>query len=123
MRNVLKMKLRNKRGQAAIETALALPFVIALIYYTLNAYHSISTAQTGQKFAAMNLYQRLQNRAKFVVDAKANDLHGREYMAVQYTDSNGALPRRRILLEGSAGSEINVSIGVCKEPAGKCTPE
>lgn len=119
----MRAKLRGKKGQAAIETALALPFVISLIYYTLNAYHSISTAQTGQKFSAMNLYQRLQNRAKFAVDAVENDLHGREFMAVQYTETSGALPKRRILLEGSSGSEINVSIGVCKEAAGKCTPE
>ena len=124
MKGIRKIKkLLNRNGQAAIETGLALPFLIYLLYYTINAFHSIHTAHVGQKFAAMNLYQRLANRSKFSVDSLARDVHGREYMAVQYTDTGGASPRRRILLEPQGPTQIINSVGICKDPAGRCTPE
>jgi len=116
------MKRLNQKGQAAIETAFALPFIIWLLYYTLNAYHSLHTAHVAQKYAAMNLYQRLDNRAKFTVDQFSNTLYRRNYMAVQYTEDGEALPRRRILLEGSDGLQIDGTIGICRELAGKCDP-
>jgi len=120
---VVKGKNRlNEKGQAAIETAFALPFLIWLLYYTLNAYHSLHTGHIAQKYAVMNLYQRLDNRAKFAVDQNANALIRRNYMAVQYTTDQGNLPRRRILLEGSAGLQIDGKVGICKELAGACRP-
>jgi hypothetical protein len=67
------MAVKSKRkmhenGQAAIEMALSLPFVVFLLYYTINAFYTIHTAHVGQKNAAMNLYQRLNHRAQFAVD-------------------------------------------------------
>lgn len=114
----LSAKKKNKTsGQAAIETALALPFLIYLFYYTLNAFHAIHTSHVGQKWAAMNLYTRLNNRSKFVIDGVENVLFGRTFMAVQYVDANGAQPKRRILIETGGGVPVYTAVGVCREPA------
>lgn len=107
------MLKKNKKGQATIELALALPMLIWLIFYTINSYHTMHTSHVGQKYAAMSLYERTANRAKIVVDDRDNRLHGREFMAVQYTDSNGRSPKRKIL---SGPSEVNTIVGICREP-------
>lgn len=100
--------------------ALALPWIIWLFFYTINAYHQIKTHHVAQKYAAMNLYQRLQHRAKFVVDSQEDQLHGQTYMAVQYLDPNtGAAPTRKILVGPS--QVVNI-VGICLEPTGRCSP-
>jgi hypothetical protein len=104
---------RRQKGQAAIEMALSLPFVIWLIYYTINAFYSIHTAHVAQKYAAMGLYTRLDNRAKFVVDDVADQLVPVDYMAVQYLDDQGGPPRRKII---KGPTQINSIIGICREP-------
>lgn len=114
MLKLKQRKFKKNSGQAAIELALALPFLIWLIFYTINAFHSMHTAHVGQKYAAMSLYDRMANRAKFIVDDRANRLHGKEFMAVQYTDPDGRAPQRKIL-RGPA--TINSVIGICREPA------
>lgn len=105
--------IKNKRGQATIELALSLPFLIWLISYTFNAYYMLHTAHVGQKYAAMNLYKRLNNRAQFVMDDVDNDLHGKKFMAVKYVDGSGDSPRRRILF---APKPIENTVGICREP-------
>ncbi len=111
------LKLRtNRRGQATIELALSLPFLIWLIFYAINAFHTLHTSHVGQKYAAMSLYERTSNRAKMVVDDRENQVHGREFMAVQYMDANGGAPKRKILV---GPSDVNVVVGVCREPG--CT--
>jgi hypothetical protein len=107
---------RGQSGQATIELALALPFLIWLIFYTINAYHSLHTAHVGQKYAAMSLYERTANRAKIVVDDRENRLHGREFMAVQYIDAGGGAPKRKIVV---GPAEVNAVVGICREPG--CT--
>lgn len=118
--------LKSRRGQAAIELGLALPFLIWLIFYTINAFHAIHTAHVGQKFSAMNLYQRLQNRAKFAVDQYAGNydgvLHGQDYMAVEYVNPGGGQPRRHIVTQSGAAVRIFTAVGICKELEGKCRP-
>lgn len=104
---------RTEKGQATIELALALPFLIWLIFYALNAFHTLHTSHIGQKYAAMALYERTSNRAKFVIDDRDNRVHGREFMAVQYVDTNGAAPRRKILV---GPSQVNTVVGICREP-------
>ena len=94
----LRKILNNRKGQAAIETGFALSFLIWLLYYTVNAYHAMHTAHIGQKYSAMSLYQRLDNRAKFVIDGVEEQLHGQEFMGVQYTTPSGNVPRRRIVV-------------------------
>ncbi len=108
------MLKRNNKGQATIELALSLPFLIWLIFYAINAFHSLHTSHIGQKYAAMSLYERTSNRAKIVVDDRENRAHGREFMAVQYLDANGATPKRKILV---GPSEVNAVVGICREPA------
>src|SRR5688572_3400872 len=103
---------RSKRGQATIEMALSLPFLIWLLYYTINGFYTIHTAHVAQKYAAMNLWQRVDNRAKFVMD-KLGGLHNREFMAVRYTEPDGALPRRKI---NSGPVTIFNIVGLCREP-------
>ncbi len=110
---MLRAKLQNQRGQATIELALALPFLIWLIFYSINAFHSLHTSHIGQKYAAMSLYERTANRAKFIVDDRENRVHGRDFMAVQYTDQNGRNPQRKILV---GPSEVNSIVGICREP-------
>ncbi len=105
-----------RRGQATIELALALPFLIWLIFYTINAFHSLHTAHVAQKYAAMSLYERTANRAKIVIDDRENRVHGREFMAVQYVDSSGREPQRKIVV---GPANINVIVGICREPG--CT--
>lgn len=113
----VKLKTRlTCRGQAAIETGLALPFLIYLLYYTINAFHAVHTAHVGQKYAAMNMYQRLNNRSKFVVDDVANRVFDREFMAIQYTDTDGEIPKRKILLDPDAPTRIFNIVGICREP-------
>jgi len=107
---------KKQRGQAAIEMALTLPFLIWLLYYTINGFYAMHTAHVAQKYAAMNLWQRVDNRAKYVMDDVANVLHNREYMAVEYTEPGGTLPRRRIV-RGPV-SIFNI-VGLCREPG--CT--
>ena len=106
-------KLKNQKGQAAIEMALMLPFVIWLLYYTINAFHAIHTAHVAQKYAAMALHSRLANRAKFVVDDVDKNLVNSSYMAVQFLDQNGNAPRRKII---RGPTTMNNIIGVCREP-------
>ena len=117
---MLNKDRKNQRGQAAIELALALPFLIWLIFYTFNAFYMLHTAHVAQKYAAMSLYDRMANRAKFVVDDVDGNLHNREFMAVQYTDSNGKPPTRKIL---AGPSVINTIVGICREPVGLCKPQ
>lgn len=117
MTMAVRRKNSNERGQAAIEMALALPFVVFLLYYTVNAYHTIHTAHIGQKNAAMNLYQRLNNRAQFAVDDLEGRVFNKTFMAVQYTNDDGNLPKRRILLNPAKPPEINTTVGICREPA------
>lgn len=111
------MAVRNKKGQTVIEMALSLPLIIWLLYYIINAFYSLHTAHVGQKYAAMNLWSRINNRAKFVVDDVANNgagqLHNREFMAVQATDENGKVPQRRII---QGPSNIDTAVGICREP-------
>ena len=109
----MKRVLKNSKGQAAIEMALSLPFLIWLMYYTINAFYSIHTNHTAQKYAAMGLYQRLDNRAKFAVDDVANTTFSKTFMAVQYRDPEGALPLRKILI---GPTRVNNIIGICREP-------
>ena len=115
-----KYRVLNECGQAAIEMGLTLPLLIWLLYYTLNAFHTIHTGHVGQKYAAMNLYQRLDNQAKFSIDNYENQgrglQHRRDYMAVQYTEPDGRLPRRKIALDRSQPALINSIMGICKEP-------
>jgi len=101
------------RGQAVIELALTLPFLIWLIYYMLNAFYAVHTSHVAQRYAAMGLYQRLNNRAQFVMDDVANQLHNQNRMAVEYLDTDGEIPRRKIFL---GPVEINTAVGICREP-------
>jgi Flp pilus assembly protein TadG len=103
-------------GQAAVETALALPFLIYLLYYTINAFYSVHTGHIAEKYAAMNLYERLDNRAQFAVDGVAKRVFEKTFMAVQYTDVEGNAPKRRILLTPRFPTSLNVVAGICREP-------
>ena len=109
-------KNKGRKGQAAIETAFSLPFLIWLIYYTINAFHSIHTAHIGQKSAAMDLYRRIDNRAKFVVDEVAGTLHGKNFMAVEYIDPEGGPPKRKLLISPAANVSMESTVGICREP-------
>lgn len=108
----------NTRGQAAIEMGFSLPLLIFMLYWTLNAFHTIHSSHIAQKHAATSMYQRLNNRAKFVVDDEANVLFDKQFIAVQYRDPNepSRLPRRRILLSPLTPIEINSIVGICREP-------
>lgn len=108
--------MTNNKGQAAIETGLALPFLIFLLYYTINAFHSLHTGHVGQKYAAMNMYQRLNHRAQFAVDDVANQVVNKSFIAVQYTDAEGDIPRRRILLDPVVPTRVLNVVGICREP-------
>lgn len=106
-------KRASQRGQATIEMAMCLPIIITLIFYTINSYYSIHTAHVGQRYAAMNMYQRLNNRSKFVVDDVANQATGKNFIAVKYGDTEGNTPKRKILL---GPIDINTTVGICREP-------
>lgn len=108
---------RNPKGQAAIEMAFSLPFLVFLLYYTINVFHSLHTAHIGQRYAAMNVYERLDNRSNFIVDDVANRLINRNFIGVQYTDAGGNAPRRRILLTPAYPTQILTTVGICLEPA------
>lgn len=116
MTTAAKFKALNNKGQAAIEMGLALPFMIFLLYYTVNAFHAMHTAHVGQRSAAMNMYERLGHRAQFAVDDKANRVFDRTFIAVQYTDQEGDIPRRRILLDSATPTRMLNIIGICREP-------
>lgn len=111
------VKRLNNKGQAAIEMGLAMPFLIFLLYYTINAFHSIHTSHVGQKYAAMNMYQRLNHRAQFAVDDVENRVFDKTFIAVQYADAEGDIPRRRILLDPDTPTRILNVVGVCREPS------
>ena len=108
------VKKRRSSGQATIELALSLPFLIWLIAYTFNAYYMMHTSHVGQKYAAMNLYKRLNNRAQFVMDdVDGGAPHNKQFMAVRYVDGSGDIPKRRIMF---APREIDNIVGICREP-------
>jgi hypothetical protein len=109
----LKKRAKDTKGQSTIEMALALPIIITLIFYTINAYYSVHTAHVGQRYAAMGLYQRLNHRSKFVMDDVDGELHGKDFMAVQYSDTEGNPPERKILI---GPIRINTTVGICREP-------
>lgn len=109
--------LKNRKGQAVVEMAISLPFLIWLIYYTINAYYSMRTAQVGQKYAAMNLYQRTDYRANFVVDKVADPngrLAARNFLAVQYQNANERNTPKRKIVKGPIS--IETTVGICREP-------
>lgn len=112
IRRVMRRNALGKGGQATIEMALTLPFLIWLISYTFNAYYMMHSAHVGQKYAAMHLYKRLNHRAQFVMDDVDNALHGKKFMAVQYVDESGELPKRRIMF---APREMDNVVGLCRE--------
>ena len=104
---------RSERGQAVIEMAMAMPFLIWLMYYTINAFYMIHSSHVAQKYAAMNMYQRLDNRSKFSVDDVAGRPFSREFIAVQYMDPDGKIPQRKILI---GPNKVNNVVGICREP-------
>lgn len=105
---------RHSRGQAVVEMALSLPFLIWLIYYTLNAFYTIHSSHIAQKYAAMSLYQRLNNRSKIVVDDVANTVVEREFIAVQYVEPDTNRPPQRKIITGP--NPVNNIVGICREP-------
>lgn len=109
----VKGYLKNKKGQAAIEMALSMPLLIWLTYYTINAFFTIHTNHVAQKYAAMNVYQRIQNRSKFAIDDVQNTVVNRSYIAVQYTEPEGGVPLRKIII---GPIRVDNSAGICREP-------
>jgi len=110
-------RLKSRKGQAVVEMAITLPFLIWLIYYTINAYYSMRTAQVGQKYAAMSLYQRTDYRAIFVVDKVADPagrLAARNFLAVQYQNPNEQNTPKRKIVKGPIS--IQTTVGICREP-------
>ncbi len=103
----------SKSGQAVIEMALFMPFVLWLIYYIVNGFMMLHTAHESQKRAAHSLWMRVNLRSKFIMDDVAQQLHNRGFIAVQYMDADGNPPKRRIV-----GTPLQLSniIGVCREP-------
>ena len=107
-------KLKQNRGQAVVEMAISLPFIIWLIYYTIQGYLAMRTAQVGQKYAAMNLHQRIDHRAIFVVDGVRRQLANRNFLAVQYQNpEDGKTPKRKIV---RGPISIETTVGICREP-------
>lgn len=112
------LKRKNKlssQGQAVVEMALAMPFLIWLIYYTLNSFYMIHTSHVAQKYSAMNLYQRMNNRGKIVVDDVNNhQVVNRQFMAVQYQEPDqNRVPQRKIISEPKP---MNNVVGICRDP-------
>lgn len=106
-------RINRERGQSTIELAVALPFLLWLIFYMFNAFYSIHTGHVGQRYAAMSVYSRLDHRAKFVIDGEEPGVDvGTEFMAVQHLDANGQLPTRKIL---KGPTQISTIIGICRE--------
>ena len=105
----------SQRGQAAIEIAFFMPFFILLLLYIFNAFLSIHSAHIGQKYAAMNLGQRMRHRSKYIVDYVAGQVVQKQFLAVEYQSETGGAPRRRIADAGGQIS-INTNIGICREP-------
>lgn len=111
-------QLKSEKGQAVVEMAISLPFIIWIIYYTLNAYYTMRTSQVGQKYAAMSLHQRVDYRAIYAVDKRVEPERGRiaarEFMAVQYQDFRDQnTPKRKIIKNPIS---IETTIGICREP-------
>ncbi len=111
----LKRVRGREKGQAAIEIAFFLPFLIFLLFYVFNAFVAIHSAHIGQKYAAMNLGQRMRHRSKYIVDYVAGQVASKQFLAVEYQSENGGPPRRRIADAGGQIS-INTNIGICREP-------
>jgi hypothetical protein len=105
---------KGRKGQAVVEMAFAMPFLIWLVYYTLNAFYTIHTSHVAQKYSVMNLYQRINNRSKIIVDDVAGRPFSKEFMAVQYLDpSSNRQPQRKII---STPRPVNNIVGICREP-------
>lgn len=109
----IDMKKCNRKGQATIELALSLPFLIWLTYYTLNAYYTMHTAHVSQQYAAMNLNERMNHRSKLVADDFDKKPVTKDFMAVRFTDGENNSPVRKII---SGRIEIKTKVGICKEP-------
>lgn len=108
-------KKLNDQGQAVIEMALAMPFLIWLIYYTLNAFYMIHTSHIAQKYSAMSLYQRLNNRSKIVVDDVERQVVNSQALAVKYKDPNTQnSPERKII--SKTKRLMNNVVGICRDP-------
>ena len=106
--------IKDSKGQAVVEMAISMPFLIWLIYYTLNAFYTIHSSHIAQKYAAMSLYQRLNNRSKFIVDDVARNTVPRSFIAVQYLDPDtNAAPKRKII---AGPNPVNNTVGICREP-------
>jgi Flp pilus assembly protein TadG len=103
---------RRNRGQAVIELALSLPFLILLIFFTFNSFHMLHTSHVAQRYAAMNVYQRIQNRTQFVFDDVANQEITRGFAAAQYMESDGNPPQRKIVRNLQ---KIQAAFGICRE--------
>lgn len=112
-RRVITPRGKRAKGQATIELALVLPFIIWLMFYTFNAFYTIHTGHVFERYAAMNLWMAVDNRAQFVMDDVRNQLHNKSFMAIQFMGINGDLPRRKII---SGPIQINSVVGVCREP-------
>ncbi len=106
-------RIQNRKGQAVIEMTMAMPFLIWLMYYTINAFYSVHSSHIAQKYAAMNMYQRLNNHSKFAVDDFEDRAFDREFIAVRYTDPDGKIPQRKILV---GPNSVNNVVGICREP-------
>ncbi len=106
--------IQGKKGQAVVEMAFTLPFLIWLVYYTLNAFYTIHSSHVAQKYSAMNLYERLNNRSKISVDDVARTTVSKEFIAVQYMEPETNRPPARKIIAGP--NPVNNAVGICREP-------
>jgi hypothetical protein len=104
----------NRKGQAVVELAFALPIMVLLIAYMLNAYLMMHTTHVSQRYAGMNVLARTNHRAQLVFDDVDRTEVTRGFMAVQALDDDGQAPRRRIILNDR---ELVSIVGICREPS------
>lgn len=103
-----------RKGQAVVELAFALPVMVLLIAYTLNAYLMMHTTHVSQRYAVMNVLARANHRAQLVFDDVDRSEVTRGFIAVKALDDDGQAPRRRIVLNDR---ELVSIVGICREPS------
>lgn len=124
-----KKASRQEEGQSLIEMIFILPLIIVLIVWLMQGVEVVRASAEQQKYVRLNLFLRLNNQAKFAIDALGSNAAGgvnptpirRSAMAVEFkhqTYSLKTLAGNLQDFQARRGALVKIisKLGICLRP-------